>query len=118
MRSRGQEIYTDTNSPFCGADIYAHIHVDYMVRGLTTLVASTHCFFDLIFFNDFNFNEHSFKHCLGSLAGIIKLRCPGDPRVAALPTRDFQFFLVKIIFPLWQWSGFHSKVSCHPSGAF
>ena len=49
MRSRGQEIYTDTNSPFCDADIYAHIHVDYMVRGLTTLVASTHCLFDLKF---------------------------------------------------------------------
>ena len=49
MRSRGQEIYTDTNSPFCDADIFAHIHVDYMVRGLTTLVASTHCLFDLKF---------------------------------------------------------------------
>ena len=70
MRSRGQEIYTDTNSPFCDADIYAHIHVDYMVRGLTTLVASTHCLFDLKFYSN-DFNEHSFKHCLGSLAGII-----------------------------------------------
>ena len=81
MRSRGQEIYTDTNSPFCDADIYAHIHVDYMVRGLTTLVASTHCFFALSFYD---FNEHSFKHCLGSLAGIICCMARGSPYLVAI----------------------------------